>query len=86
MTTNVSLTPQLEEYIQSRIQAGDYATTSEFVREAVREKRERDYRLDELRALIMEGINSGPGAPMEQTFAELYARLENKYGYKAERA
>ncbi|MBN8605735.1 MAG: type II toxin-antitoxin system ParD family antitoxin [Caulobacterales bacterium] len=86
MTTNVSLTPQLEAYIQSRIQAGDYATTSEFVREAVREKRERDYRIDELRALIMEGINSGPGVPMEQTFAELHARLETKYGYKAERA
>lgn len=86
MTMHVSLTPQLETYIQSRVESGDFATASEFVREAVREKRDRDFREEELRALILEGINSGPGIPHEVVMADLRARIESKFGCNAENA
>jgi antitoxin ParD1/3/4 len=86
MTMHVSLTPHLETYIQGRVQSGDFATASEFVREAVREKRDRDFREEELRALILEGINSGPGVPHDEVFADLRLRLKEKYSDEAEKA
>ncbi len=33
---NVSLTPKLEDFVKSKVKAGDYNNASEVVREAVR--------------------------------------------------
>ena len=43
-TVNVSLTPELDAFLQSRVKSGRYQTTSEVVREALRllERQERD--------------------------------------------
>ncbi len=43
-TLNVSLTPELEEFVRARVDAGRYQTASEVVREGLRllELRERD--------------------------------------------
>jgi len=42
MSTNVSLTPALEEYIKSKVSQGFYRSVSEFVRDAVRMYRKQD--------------------------------------------
>lgn len=56
---NVSLTPELEEFVQSRVASGRYQTASEVVREGLRllEEREqaRETALDELRAKLRRG-------------------------------
>lgn len=36
MSLNVSLTPELEEYISSKVESGTYATASEVVRDGLR--------------------------------------------------
>ena len=36
MSLNVSLTPELEEYISSKVQSGSYTSASEVVREGLR--------------------------------------------------
>ena len=36
MSLNVSLTPELEEYISSKVQSGNYTSASEVVREGLR--------------------------------------------------
>jgi antitoxin ParD1/3/4 len=43
-TVNISLTPELGAFLQSRVKSGRYQTTSEVVREALRllERQERD--------------------------------------------
>jgi len=41
MSTNVSLTPELEQYAKSQVASGLYGSVSEFMREAVRLHRER---------------------------------------------
>jgi len=43
-TVNISLTPELDAFLQSRVRSGRYQTTSEVVREAIRllERQERD--------------------------------------------
>lgn len=57
---NVSLTPELEEFVQSRVASGRYQTASEVVREGLRllEEREqmRETALDELRTRLRRGI------------------------------
>jgi antitoxin ParD1/3/4 len=57
---NVSLTPELELFVQSRVASGLYQTASEVVREGLRllEEREqaRAIAIEELRAKIRRGI------------------------------
>ena len=64
------------------VAGGEYASTSEVVREALREwTRSRDAErrdLDVLRAAIRAGLDSGPGIPADQVFAELRARYADK--------
>lgn len=57
---NVSLTPELEELVDEKVQSGMYHTASEVVREALRLLKERDdfqaHRLEELRRDIAVGV------------------------------
>lgn len=57
---NVSLTPELEKLIQSKVDSGLYNSASEVVRESLRLLHERDrvreVRLEELRKEIKKGV------------------------------
>jgi antitoxin ParD1/3/4 len=57
---NVSLTPELEQFVHSRVASGLYQTASEVVREGLRLLEEREQArataLEELRAKIRRGI------------------------------
>src|ERR1700685_4591448 len=59
-TLNVSLTPELEQFVQSRVASGRFQTASEVVREGLRllEERElaREMALKELRAKIRRAV------------------------------
>ncbi len=60
---NISLTPQLEELVKTKVASGLYGSASEVLREALRLLEERDrlhaLRIDQLRAEIKKGLNSG---------------------------
>jgi antitoxin ParD1/3/4 len=57
---NVSLTPELEQFVESRVASGRYRTASDVVREGLRllEEREqaRETALEELRGKIRRGV------------------------------
>jgi antitoxin ParD1/3/4 len=57
---NVSLTPELQHFVESRVDTGRYQTASEVVREGLRlleeRERSRETALEELRAKIKRGI------------------------------
>lgn len=57
---NISLTPELEKYVSSRVESGLYQTASEVVREGLRLLKEKEElhqrRLEELRGEIRRGI------------------------------
>jgi antitoxin ParD1/3/4 len=59
---NVSLTPELEEFVQERVRTGRYTSASEVVREALRLLQDRDelrrLRMDELRVRVAAGLDS----------------------------
>ena len=75
---NISLTPELEQYINEQVKSGKYASVSEIVGEALRLLWERDRireaRLAELKEKIREGIEAserGEVVDGEEFFAEL---------------
>ena len=55
---NVSLTPQLEQFIAKHVKSGRYQSASEVVREALRLFQDRDWRLAELRKEVQKGIDA----------------------------
>lgn len=73
--------------LRATVQAGEYASTSEIVREALRDwTRARDVERRELEALreaIRAGMESGPGIPAEEVYAELHALIAEKRAAKA---
>ena len=76
---NVSLTPELERFVEAKVQSGKYKSASEVMRQALRLlSREDDYelRLDALRAEIQLGdddIEHGRHSPKDEVFARLRA-------------
>ncbi|MEZ5784633.1 MAG: type II toxin-antitoxin system ParD family antitoxin [Rhizobiaceae bacterium] len=76
----IALTPEMAGFVRKAVESGEYASTSEAIREAVREWKERrdllGYTVEELRGLVQEGIDSGPSrlANMEAVKAEARRR------------
>lgn len=66
---NISLTPQLEKLVKSKVESGLYGSASEVMREALRLLEERDrrhaLRIEELRAEIKKGLDSGESTPLD---------------------
>ncbi len=72
---NVSLPKPLKDYIEDRVSAGGYSTPSEYVRALIRDDRKRRGQA-KLEALLLEGIESGPGIEVNEKFwAERHRRL-----------
>lgn len=77
----VALTPDLAALVRQAVEAGDYASTSEVIRDALRDwKMKRTLRqqhVEDLRRLWQEGIQSGPGRfdSMEEIIKEGHRRL-----------
>lgn len=69
---NVSLTPEWEKWVQSKVESGFYTSASEVIREGLRLLKEqelvREVRLDELRKEIQKGLEQlefGEGTPLD---------------------
>ena len=55
---NVSLTPELEQLVNEKVESGLYQTASEVVREALRLLKERDHAREQLRADVHAGFDA----------------------------
>ena len=66
---SIALTPELTADIRTAIATGEYASTSEVVRDALRAwKRQREDRalaIEELRRLWRQGVESGDAGPLD---------------------
>ena len=72
---NISLTDELKAFVDARVKARGYSSTSEYMRDLVRRDEERAAE-ERFVALIQEGIDSGPSSrTWEEHRAELNARI-----------
>jgi antitoxin ParD1/3/4 len=85
ITLNISLTPQLESFINARVASGRYQSASEVVREGLRLLHEREERrqaaLEELRQSIAVGLEEARRGELldgEQVMEELIQRHQDR--------
>jgi antitoxin ParD1/3/4 len=84
-TVNISITPELDAFLQSRVKSGRYQTTSEVVREALRllqrQETERDEAFKQLKARLKRGASQAEAGELldgEEVFEELRALIEER--------
>lgn len=77
----IALTPEMAGFVRQAIDAGEYASVSEAIRDAVREWKERrdllGYTADELREMVQDGIDSGPSP--RATMADVKTEARRRY-------
>ena len=77
---SVALTQEMAEMVRHAVETGEYASSSEVVREALRDwKHRRDFNQagpEELRRLWTEGLHSGPGR--HTTIQEIIAEARRR--------
>jgi len=64
-TTSIALGPELADYARRKVESGEFGSTSEVIRDALRRAAEHDVRLAALRQAIQEGVDSGPPQPWD---------------------
>jgi antitoxin ParD1/3/4 len=89
-TVNISITPELDAFLQDRVNSGRYQTTSEVVREALRllerQEQERDAALHQLKAKLERGAGQAEDGELidgEKVFDELREMIEERRRAKA---
>jgi antitoxin ParD1/3/4 len=83
---NVSLGARWEQFIEKKLESGDYQSASEVVRDGLRLIEQRDLLVqrgaiasfEDLQDALLAGVRSGPATPMvESDWAELRAELQS---------
>jgi len=88
---SITLTPELAEMVNKAVATGDYASTSEVIREALRDWRRKQLTLqlqiEAVRRLWDEGIQGGPGRfhDMEELIQEAERRYAADHAQKDQR-
>lgn len=59
---NISLPDEMKNWVEENVQTGRYANASDYVRDLIRDDHKR---LEELRAALIEGENSGSSSEFD---------------------
>jgi antitoxin ParD1/3/4 len=75
---SIAVTPDMLSLLHSAVDNGEYASTSEIIREALRawtlKRKIETLEIEELRRLVQEGIESGPAEDAQAVFSRLKAK------------
>ena len=78
-TMNISLTDTLKQFVEERVNGGDYAGTSDYMRDLIRQDRERQEKLARMQELWTEGLESGiSNKTVDEIFDEALERHRKK--------
>jgi len=72
---SITVTDQQNNWIKSRIAAGDYGNDSEYLRDLIRQDKAENEKLIKLQAAVQAGIDSGIS---DSTFEEIIQSVEDK--------
>ncbi len=79
---NISLTPELEQYVHGKVQGGMYHSASEVVREGLRLLKEKDEihqkKLEQLRREIQIGIDHADRGQLKPLTDELVRDIKDR--------
>lgn len=74
-TMNISLPEDLKAYVDTRIRAEGFSSSSEYMRELIRRDRDREH----FRQYLLDGVGSKPAGRMDAAyFARLRGQVERK--------
>ena len=82
MTTirkSITFTQQQDLWIKQQVEKGDYTNDSEYLRDLVRKDQAEQQKLEELRAAIQEGLDSGIS---NKTVEQIWKEAEERYTKK----
>ncbi len=74
----VTLTPQIEEIIRKKVEAGQYTNASELVGQAVLQLEARDRQIERLNAALQVGIDQADRGELIPWTPDLMDRLERE--------
>ena len=78
---SVALTPEMAAFVRDAVESGEYASSSEVIREALRDWKQKRllqlHNIDELRRLWQEGIDSGAARYVDMQAIKQEARRRN---------
>ena len=78
-TMNIALPEAMKQFVHEQVAQGGYTSASEYVRELIRDAQKRQAQ-EELEALLIEGLNSGPSVEVDEKFwKELRDRSEARW-------
>lgn len=63
--TSISLGDPFTDFARRKVESGEFGSTSEVVREAMRQYMAEDTRIEALRAMLTKSIDSGPARPFD---------------------
>jgi antitoxin ParD1/3/4 len=64
-TTSIALGKPFTEFARHKVESGEFGSTSEVVREAMRQYMAEDARIEALRREIRKGLDSGPAVEFD---------------------
>lgn len=73
---SITFTEQQDIWIKQQIENGDYTNDSEYLRDLVRKDQADKQKVEELRAAIQEGLDSGLS---ERTVEDIWKEAEERY-------
>jgi antitoxin ParD1/3/4 len=77
---SIALPHDMVSLVRDAVESGEYASASEVIREALRawkfRRKVETLEVDELRQLLQEGAQSGPGIDADLVFARLREKYE----------
>lgn len=81
---SIALPTEMVGILRTAVASGEYASTSEVIREALRDwklkRKVEALELDELRRLVQDGIDSGPSIDAELVFSRLRKKYKDNPG------
>ncbi len=75
-TMNISLTEAMREWVQSRIDSGQYANNSDYIRDLIRRDQQRADKIAAMQAAIDAGMASGVAEEFDMD--KLQGRLDSE--------
>ena len=71
-TMNISLPDDMKAFVDEQVRLKGYSSSSEFIRDLIRRQRDD---IEELRAKIIEGMESGNSQPADEVSARMRERI-----------